>query len=208
MEPSQRRLPHTKTAGQPLFVTFRLHGSLPANRAFPREQIQASGRAFVAMDKILDRAATGPLHLKRPENSQAGYRRNQTRKPTLPPLRVARIRSHGKLRSPVGNANIATAKWLGPLKGYTSHEANSGPTLLARRKLRPPSQERRKFPKNPGVHRTKSSESRSGRRSQRLPAVRRGVRWGGQSCGPASPNSGGYFRCITPSTKSPNCRAV
>jgi hypothetical protein len=53
--------------GDPLFVTFRLHGSLPANRAFPPEAVGTSGKAFVAMDRLLDQGATGPLHLRRPE---------------------------------------------------------------------------------------------------------------------------------------------
>jgi hypothetical protein len=30
-----RRLPHGDAAEQPLFVTFRLHGSLPPKRDFP-----------------------------------------------------------------------------------------------------------------------------------------------------------------------------
>jgi REP element-mobilizing transposase RayT len=48
-----------------MFITWRLHGSLPPNRAFPPET--TAGRAFVAMDSILDHAIGGPLHLRRPE---------------------------------------------------------------------------------------------------------------------------------------------
>jgi hypothetical protein len=59
-----RRLPHWNAIGRPQFVTFRLHGSLPAIRGFRREQVAASGEAFVAMDRLLDKGATGPLHLK------------------------------------------------------------------------------------------------------------------------------------------------
>src|SRR5687767_12416692 len=57
----ERRLPHWDVIGQPLFVTFRLHGSLPANRTFPPDRL-SSGKAFVAMDRILDRAETGPRY--------------------------------------------------------------------------------------------------------------------------------------------------
>ena len=66
MEFSQRRLPHIYAIGQPLFVTFRLYGSLPAGREFPKESM-TSGEAFVAMDRLLDTARFGPIHLKRPE---------------------------------------------------------------------------------------------------------------------------------------------
>jgi REP element-mobilizing transposase RayT len=51
-----------------MFLTWRLHGSLPSNRFFP--STVTSGRAFVAMDRILDQARSGPLHLRRPEIAQ------------------------------------------------------------------------------------------------------------------------------------------
>lgn len=61
-----RRLPHWDTTEQPLFVTFRLHGSLPRNRDFPPAHL-SSGQAFVAMDRLLDRSGYGPVFLQRPE---------------------------------------------------------------------------------------------------------------------------------------------
>jgi putative transposase len=61
----RRRLPHYHAIGQPIFLTWRLYGSLPANRSFPA--VTDSGRAFVTIDHILDNACTGPLFLKRPE---------------------------------------------------------------------------------------------------------------------------------------------
>ena len=60
-----RRLPHYYSVGHPIFLTWRLFGSLPANRAFPA--VTTSGKAFAAMDHLLDTARTGPLHLRRPE---------------------------------------------------------------------------------------------------------------------------------------------
>jgi REP element-mobilizing transposase RayT len=60
----RRRLPHYHSIGQPIFVTWRLHGSLPANRTFPPPS--TSGQAFVAMDRLLDTARTGPQYLRRP----------------------------------------------------------------------------------------------------------------------------------------------
>jgi REP element-mobilizing transposase RayT len=62
---SRRRLPHFQNVGQPVFITWRLHGSLPANRKFP--QVATSGEAFVAMDRILDSGCTGPLYLRMPD---------------------------------------------------------------------------------------------------------------------------------------------
>ena len=48
-----------------IFITWRLHGSLPSNRVFPPET--TAGEAFEAMDSILDRATGGPFYLSRPE---------------------------------------------------------------------------------------------------------------------------------------------
>ena len=48
-----------------MFLTWRLHGSLPENRRFPERT--TTGQAFVAMDRLLDRATTGPLLLRMPE---------------------------------------------------------------------------------------------------------------------------------------------
>jgi hypothetical protein len=59
----QRRLPHWDHVGHPMFVTFRLHGSLPQERTFPPGLVN-SGRAFVAMDRLLDHAQTGPLWMR------------------------------------------------------------------------------------------------------------------------------------------------
>jgi REP element-mobilizing transposase RayT len=60
-----RRLPHLHSIGHPIFLTWRLFGSLPENRAFP--EATTSGKAFVIMDRLLDTTRIGPLHLRRPE---------------------------------------------------------------------------------------------------------------------------------------------
>jgi putative transposase len=62
----ERRLPHWDVVGQPLFVTFRLHDSLPINRVFLPSHL-TNGKTFVTMDRLLDQAATGPKHLAVPE---------------------------------------------------------------------------------------------------------------------------------------------
>ncbi len=61
----RRRLPHLSLEGRPVFITWRLEGSLPTNRVFPAEL--TDGQAFALMDHLLDQGLTGPLHLSRPE---------------------------------------------------------------------------------------------------------------------------------------------
>src|ERR1035438_4947105 len=60
-----RRLPHYHVVDRPIFLTWRLHGSLPANRSFL--SATTSGPAFLTMDRLLDNACAGPLYLRRPE---------------------------------------------------------------------------------------------------------------------------------------------
>jgi putative transposase len=55
----RRNLPHFQPDGATLFITFRLHGTLPM--ASGRD-----GRAFAAADRELDRTAHGPTWLKQP----------------------------------------------------------------------------------------------------------------------------------------------
>lgn len=62
----RRHLPHLYVVGSPIFVTWRLYGSLPPGRHFDRKGL-TSGEAFVTMDRLLDHATLGPLYLKRPE---------------------------------------------------------------------------------------------------------------------------------------------
>jgi putative transposase len=58
----ERHLPHWQPEGAAIFLTWRLQGSLPKAVAFPH--IQESGRKFAAIDKQLDKAATGPRWLE------------------------------------------------------------------------------------------------------------------------------------------------
>jgi REP element-mobilizing transposase RayT len=62
--PHRRRLPHFHSVGQPIFITWRLHGSLPSNRSFP--STEPSSRTFLATARILDDARTGPRYLDMP----------------------------------------------------------------------------------------------------------------------------------------------
>ena len=62
---SHRHLPHWSPPGQDIFITWRLHDSLPAQFRQP-VNIESSGKIFVSYDRILDQAQTGPLWLKDP----------------------------------------------------------------------------------------------------------------------------------------------
>ena len=64
MQLSRRRLPHLYVIREPLFVTFRLHNSLPSNREFPACLL--SGTAFECMDRLLDEERAGPTYLRMP----------------------------------------------------------------------------------------------------------------------------------------------
>jgi len=58
----ERKLPHWHPEGAVLFVTWRLHGSLPAAVQREASGLQA-GRAFLRIDRYLDRTQEGPRWL-------------------------------------------------------------------------------------------------------------------------------------------------
>jgi len=65
----RRRLPHWYQIQQPVFLTWRLHGSLAPNRCFPDATLR-SGQAFAALDRLLDQARSGPFYLRQPALAQ------------------------------------------------------------------------------------------------------------------------------------------
>jgi REP element-mobilizing transposase RayT len=66
---TRRRLPHWQPDGKALFLTWRLHDTLPPNCHFDQESL-TTGRAFVCFDRYLDSAAYGPTWLGRPDIAQ------------------------------------------------------------------------------------------------------------------------------------------
>src|SRR5947208_3344334 len=60
---SHRRLPHIYPQDRWLFLTWHLYGSLPQAQYPPPHHLSA-GRAFVWMDRYLDRAEWGPRFLQ------------------------------------------------------------------------------------------------------------------------------------------------
>ncbi len=119
-----RRLPHWDTLEQPLFVTFRLRGSLPVHRVFPPDALALSGKAFVAMDRLLDRSVNGPVHLRRQEIAELVVQALQDGQHKF--LRyelhafVIMLNHVHLLVTP----KVVASRWLAPLKGFTAHRAN------------------------------------------------------------------------------------
>lgn len=64
----ERNLPHWHPTGAALFITWRLHGSLPKHVLLALEEKKAlkEGRRFVLADRELDKASFGPVWLKDP----------------------------------------------------------------------------------------------------------------------------------------------
>jgi hypothetical protein len=128
---SERRLPHLFVIGQPLFVTFCLHDSLPANRAFPSEAL-TSGEAFVAMDRLLHEARCGPMFLRQPEIAQLVLASIEYG------VEIGHYQMHAWAIIPnhvhlLFTPHVRVSKLLGSLKGATAKRAN----LLLRRAGRP-----------------------------------------------------------------------
>ena len=106
-----------------MFVTFRLAGSLPASRIFPPARF-SSGQAFTAMDRLLDQATNGPVFLRRPEIAQLVIDAISDGE-----ARFHRYELHAFVVMPnhvhlLVTPHVIAKQWLGPLKGFTAHEAN------------------------------------------------------------------------------------
>ncbi len=118
---NSRRLPHIYPERKWLFVTWCLHGSIPAGVYPPAGK--AAGEAFVWTDRYLDRARTGPLFLKQ----------GRIAKVVLNSLFTGVRLEHYQLEAFVIMPNhvhvllfplIAPARLLKSLKGFTAREAN------------------------------------------------------------------------------------
>ena len=61
----RRRLPHWQPEGVPIFLTWRLKGSLPRGISIP-DSPSTEGERFLAIDREMDRASSGPTWLRDP----------------------------------------------------------------------------------------------------------------------------------------------
>ena len=110
-------------SGQPLFLTWHLHGSLPKNR-FPPPSCDSAGKAFVWMDRYLDEARSGPTWLRKEEIADLVARSIQYAESKLQfyALHAWVIMSNHVhlLVSP----SVPPPRFLQSVKGYTAREAN------------------------------------------------------------------------------------
>ena len=69
----RRRLPHWQPEGCPIFLTWRLYGSLPRNLEIGKSETcpTTEGRRFLLLDRQLDAAKSGPTILKNPRVAEA-----------------------------------------------------------------------------------------------------------------------------------------
>ena len=122
MASHRRRLPHIYPHGAALFLTWHLHGSVPASLLPPPGPL-SSGQAFVWLDRHLDALRVGPMYLRQPEIAQI----------VVDSIRRGEELGHYELVAFVVMANhvhlliwpkIAPARLLKSLKGFTAREAN------------------------------------------------------------------------------------
>jgi REP element-mobilizing transposase RayT len=124
----RRRLPHLYETDQPVFLTWRLHDSLPSHRVFPRDTL-SSGKAFAAMDRLLDETCGGAFYLRQPAIADMIVEAIQYN---------ADILGHYLLHAFVVMPNhvhllatpaVALSKLTKSLKGITANRANAISTL-------------------------------------------------------------------------------
>ena len=120
----RRRLPHVQPVGKVLFITFRLHGSLPPSRYPPADKKLSAGEAFVWIDRYLDTTRVGPLFLK--QAAIAGL--------VVRAIRFGAVDlGHYKLQAFAVMPNhvhllvlpeVSPRQFMQTLKGFTAREAN------------------------------------------------------------------------------------
>ncbi|MCL4523596.1 MAG: transposase [Acidobacteria bacterium] len=127
MEQYARHLPHWQPPGQAIFLTWRLHGSLPANviRELKSSKFSDPGRQFHHADCYLDTASNGPLWLKDPRVAQLvvhalQFGSKEQNKYQLHAYVVMANHVH-MLLSPLTPLRRITQS----LKGFTAREANA-----------------------------------------------------------------------------------
>jgi putative transposase len=117
-----RRLPHYRSIGRPVFLTWRLPGSLPANRSFPAGT--TSGQAFLAMDRLLDNARTGPLYLRQPEIARMVVEAIHYQEDALGHYALYNYVVMGNHVHILVTPRVEVSKAMQSLKRFTAKEAN------------------------------------------------------------------------------------
>ncbi len=119
----RRRLPHWQPADKPLFLTWRLHGTLPRNRYIGSEGL-TSGYAFACVDRFLDRCECGPTWLGRDDIARLVADALRYGERTLGFYRL-----HSWVVMPnhvhvLLTPSVAASKLEQSLKGFTARQAN------------------------------------------------------------------------------------
>jgi putative transposase len=119
---SQRRLPHIYPEDRWLFVTWNLHGSLPASH-FPPARKVSDGEAFTWIDRYMDQARTGPTFLRQERIAtlmiDSLFRGEQLGHYQLGPFAIMANHIHVLLFP-----RISPSRLLKALKGSAAREAN------------------------------------------------------------------------------------
>jgi putative transposase len=123
MDLQRRRLPHVYPQNKLLFITWRLHGSLPGHCYPPKNKLNA-GQAFVWIDRYLDTARSGPRFLGQEKiagvvQASVHYGAQQLKYYDLHAYVIMPNHVH-LLLLPL----VAPSRLLQTLKGYTAREAN------------------------------------------------------------------------------------
>jgi putative transposase len=118
----ERHLPHWYPPGQDIFITWRLHGSLPAQFR-PQGTITSSSQAFARYDRVLDQAQIGPIWLRDPRIARSimiALQRALQRKMFALRAYVLMVNHVHVLLAPLFPVDQITRQ----IKGATAREAN------------------------------------------------------------------------------------
>jgi len=119
----ERDLPHWQPQGAGLFLTWRLHDSLP-KEYFDQHTIPGAGREFVRQDRVLDKAEHGPVWLKDPrvaESVAAALQFGETNLKLYELQAWVIMSNHVHLM--IG-PKASLARINRSIRGYTAHQAN------------------------------------------------------------------------------------
>jgi REP element-mobilizing transposase RayT len=117
----ERHLPHWNPEDAALFITWRLKDSLPRNVDLPTSK---GGKAFVAVDRMLDRPATGPTWLRQPEVARCVY---ETLRDGAEVLKLYDLCAWTIMCNHVHiliDPRAQMDRITNSIKGYSAHEAN------------------------------------------------------------------------------------
>jgi hypothetical protein len=124
----RRRLPHLYEPGAPVFVTWRLEGSLPPHRHFDTRALTSS-ESFQSLDQLLDATRTGARYLSIPAVADLvseSIRHGAAKMQQYELHAFAVMPNHVHL---LMTPNTPLPKILNSLKSFTARRANA---LLAR----------------------------------------------------------------------------